>query len=89
MNVVRCGPGVASRRCQGWTTDCSVRRRDDKRWKVESHVNAVWLAIGCTVLVFVALVTWIKGRRMPAEQGRVSEQWLSEQRMAQTQDTNR
>ena len=54
------------------------------------HVNGAWLAIGCTVLVsFVALVTWIKGRRIPAEQGHVSEQWLSEQRLAQTQDANR
>ena len=52
-------------------------------------MNAAWLAIGCTVLVFVALVTWVRGRRMPAEQGHVSEQWLSEQRLAQTQDANR
>lgn len=55
-----------------------------------THVNGAWLAIGCTVFVaFVALVTWVKGRRMPAEQGHVSEQWLLEQRLAQTQDTNR
>jgi len=53
-------------------------------------VNGAWLAIGCTVLIaFVAIVTWIKGRRIPAEQGHVSEQWLSEQRLAQTQDANR
>ena len=53
-------------------------------------MNAAWFAIGCTVLVaFVALVGWVKGRRMPAEQGRVSEHWLSEQRLAQTQDANR
>jgi hypothetical protein len=57
---------------------------------MEAHVNAAWLAIGCTVLVaFVAFVGWVKGRRMPAEQGHVSERWLSEQRLTQTQDANR
>ena len=53
-------------------------------------MNLAWLAIGCTTLVaLVAFVTWIRGRGMPAEQGQVSERWLSEQRLAQTQDANR
>jgi len=57
---------------------------------VESLVNLAWLAVGCAALVaLVALVTWVRARGMPAEQGHVSEQWLSEQRLAQTQDANR
>ena len=53
-------------------------------------MNLAWLAVGCTTLVaLVAFVTWVRARGMPAEQGHVSEQWLSEQRLAQTQDANR
>ena len=53
-------------------------------------MNLAWLAIGCTTLVaLVAFVTWVRARGMPAEQGQVSERWLSEQRLTQTQDANR
>jgi hypothetical protein len=53
-------------------------------------VNIAWLAIGSTSLIaLAALVGWFQGRRMPAEQGHVSEQWLSEQRLAQTQEVDR
>ncbi len=53
-------------------------------------MNAAWLAIGCTTLIIlVALAAWFQRRYLPAEQGHVSEQWLSEQRLAQTQDANR
>jgi hypothetical protein len=67
-----------------------VRPRDDKCRTVESHVNIAWLAIGSTTLIaLAALVGWVQGRRMPAEQGYVSERWLSEQRLAQTQEVDR
>jgi hypothetical protein len=53
-------------------------------------VNIAWLAIGSTSLIAIAaLVGWLQGRRMPAEQGHVSEQWLAEQRLAQTQEVDR
>jgi hypothetical protein len=53
-------------------------------------VNLAWLAIGCTTLVALfAFVARLRDRGMPAEQGHVSEQWLSEQRLSQTQDANR
>jgi hypothetical protein len=53
-------------------------------------MNAAEIIAGLAVLgAIAAIAAWAQGRGRPADLGSVSHQWLSEQRLSQTQDEHR
>jgi sugar phosphate permease len=53
-------------------------------------MNTAEIVLGLgAVAVIAAIISWAHGRSRPADLGSVSHQWIAEQRLSQTQDSQR